>query len=133
MQEPPKESPEKKALREKLELAKKEGLMTKIFFFVPNIVGYIRITCLIIAFWHLKSDYRIFMAFYIASYILDQVDGMAARHFKQCIYWLTTWNRQQIWSHAGHAHRQMCHRFALDYVRLLGHSLVWILFVYGAY
>ncbi len=76
--------PSKDYVKAKLEIAKKEGLMTKVFLFVPNLVGYIRITCLIIAFWHLKTDYRIFMAFYIASYILDQVDGMAARSFNQC-------------------------------------------------
>jgi len=77
---------EREAFKKKLELAKQEGLLTKVLLFVPNLVGYTRITCLIIAFWHLKSDYRIFLAFYIASYILDQVDGMAARRYKQCIF-----------------------------------------------
>ena len=68
----------------KLKIAQSEGLPTKVFFFIPNIVGYIRILCLVIAFFHCTSNYRVFVVFYVASYILDQVDGMAARHFKQC-------------------------------------------------
>jgi CDP-diacylglycerol--inositol 3-phosphatidyltransferase len=75
---------EEQRIQELLSSANKEGLPTKVFLFIPNIVGYIRIICLLIAFTYAVTDYRIFMAFYIMSYILDQVDGMAARHFNQC-------------------------------------------------
>ena len=56
----------------------------KILLFAPNIVGYFRITFLIISFVFFYSNPILFMIFYGASYILDFVDGMLARRFHQC-------------------------------------------------
>ena len=75
---------EKKVLEAKLQEAEKLGLPAKVFLYVPNLVGYLRIISLVVAFAGYQYSYIIFMAGYIFSYILDQVDGMAARHFNQC-------------------------------------------------
>ncbi len=74
----------KKSLERKLELAKNEGLPLRVFMYIPNIVGYIRIACLIVAYSNCLTNPRIFVLFYGASYVLDQVDGMTARAFGQC-------------------------------------------------
>ena len=61
-----------------------EHIVLKIFFYLPNIVGYIRIACLVAAFIYVEKNCLVFIVFYAASHILDQVDGMVARRFNQC-------------------------------------------------
>lgn len=70
--------------RELLELAGKEKLPLKIFFYIPNIIDYARLACILIAFWHFNTNYVIFLACYVASHALDFVDGPMARRLGQC-------------------------------------------------
>jgi hypothetical protein len=93
---------ERKALEAKLEEAQRRGLPQKVFLYVPNLVGYMRIISLVVGFAGYQYSYIIFMAGYIFSYILDQVDGMAARYFNQCTSQPLS-NRQQVWGDARHA------------------------------
>ena len=93
---------EKKKLEAKIAEVEKLQLARKVFLYIPNLVGYLRILSLVIGFAFCEYNYRIFMAGYIFSYILDQVDGMAARHFNQCTD-RRYLDRQQVWSDAGYA------------------------------
>jgi len=55
---------------------------TKVFYFIPNIIGYIRIILACIAFWQYNSPFLFFFC-YALSEFLDAVDGYAARLFHQ--------------------------------------------------
>ena len=59
---------------------------TKIATFVPNLIGYIRFILLLISpYFALSKDYwYVFAICYSLSYLLDAVDGHAARYFDQC-------------------------------------------------
>ena len=55
------------------------------------IVGYVRLVCLFIALMIMNGlvgdeNPGLAVAFYMASVLLDEVDGMAARKFKQGWY-----------------------------------------------
>ncbi|XP_062511018.1 CDP-diacylglycerol--inositol 3-phosphatidyltransferase-like isoform X2 [Corticium candelabrum] len=59
-----------------------------VFLFIPNLVGYVRLVCLFIALMIMNGlvgdeNPGLAVAFYMASVLLDEVDGMAARKFKQ--------------------------------------------------
>mmetsp|Transcript_29716 Transcript_29716/g.52159 ORF Transcript_29716/g.52159 Transcript_29716/m.52159 type:complete len:197 (-) Transcript_29716:46-636(-) len=51
------------------------------FFYIPNIIDYFRVVSLIIACQ--GSDLH-FVIWYSISYLLDAIDGEAARYFNQC-------------------------------------------------
>jgi len=70
--------------KETLAIASKENLQLKIFLYVPNLIGYLRFVCVLIAFWHFKTNYMVFIISYVISHILDAADGLAARHLNQC-------------------------------------------------
>mmetsp|Transcript_38724 Transcript_38724/g.91384 ORF Transcript_38724/g.91384 Transcript_38724/m.91384 type:complete len:219 (+) Transcript_38724:99-755(+) len=53
-----------------------------VYFFIPNIIGYVRIITGILAFY-MAHDWKAFFGFYFISYFLDCLDGLAARKFKQ--------------------------------------------------
>jgi len=48
------------------------------FFYIANVIGYIRIACIVIAAIYSEST-LVFISFYVASYALDAVDGPVAR------------------------------------------------------
>lgn len=54
-----------------------------VFLFIPNIIGYIRILLLAYSFYHILSDYKLALASYLLSCLLDAFDGLAARMFDQ--------------------------------------------------
>ena len=57
--------------------------MNKIFFYVPNLIGYARIIFMFIAFHYSELNPYIFFICYTISQTLDMFDGMAARAFNQ--------------------------------------------------
>ncbi|KAF2360663.1 CDP-alcohol phosphatidyltransferase [Trinorchestia longiramus] len=60
-------------------------LDTQILFFVPNLIGYVRLLLVVSAFCFLTWEcYSYFVVFYAFSITLDGIDGWAARKLKQC-------------------------------------------------
>ncbi|KAG5476277.1 hypothetical protein GH5_05276 [Leishmania sp. Ghana 2012 LV757] len=57
---------------------------TKIFYFVPNIIGYARMVASIAAYVVARDCPALCLALYTASFALDTADGMAARALDQC-------------------------------------------------
>ena len=53
--------------------------MTHILLYVPNIIGYIRLTFMIASWIVAFSNMELYLYFYAASYLLDMADGYAAR------------------------------------------------------
>jgi CDP-diacylglycerol--inositol 3-phosphatidyltransferase len=57
---------------------------TKVLFYYPNLIGYIRIICMIVAFYYAKIDWKITVISYLLAFCGDVVDGFVARAFNQC-------------------------------------------------
>jgi len=57
---------------------------SKIFFYIPNLIGYSRILFAVISFYYIYTDFIKFYIFYSLSAVLDIADGYAARSFNQC-------------------------------------------------
>jgi CDP-diacylglycerol--inositol 3-phosphatidyltransferase len=59
---------------------------TKIFYYIPNIIGYLRIVCTLCSiYWAFNEKYWYYtLQYYMISFILDGVDGFCARLFNQC-------------------------------------------------
>ena len=55
----------------------------KVFLFIPNLVGYIRLLLVIFAYSVRNENFGLFAISYFVSFILDAADGFAARLFKQ--------------------------------------------------
>mmetsp|Transcript_12404 Transcript_12404/g.14681 ORF Transcript_12404/g.14681 Transcript_12404/m.14681 type:complete len:201 (+) Transcript_12404:24-626(+) len=54
------------------------------FLYVPNIIDYLRVVSLVYAMYgNAESDWH-FVTWYSVSYLLDAIDGEAARYFNQC-------------------------------------------------
>lgn len=61
--------------------------MHRVYFFLPNIIGYVRIALLAASIHGMFNEMPLFgIAFYMLSYLLDALDGITARTFNQCIY-----------------------------------------------
>jgi len=58
-------------------------LSKNVFLFVPNIIGYVRIILLILSCYFMHHQWTTAVFCYIASVLLDAVDGHAARYFSQ--------------------------------------------------
>lgn len=54
-----------------------------IFLFIPNIIGYARIILAIVSFYYMSTDYVTACCCYVASGLLDALDGHAARLLNQ--------------------------------------------------
>lgn len=54
-----------------------------VYFYIPNIIGYIRVIMNIVAFAICFSNKFIFAILYFISFACDALDGMAARKFNQ--------------------------------------------------
>lgn len=69
--------------------------MVSVALFLPNIIGYVRAITGIISFLFVDTNPKyvcstcmicsLFCCFYFFSYILDAMDGVAARKFNQCL------------------------------------------------
>ncbi|XP_070572093.1 uncharacterized protein [Ptychodera flava] len=58
--------------------------MTKnVFLYIPNIIGYIRLLLLFVAYFYFERWQTMFIIIYTISMILDGVDGYAARKLNQ--------------------------------------------------
>lgn len=59
--------------------------MVSTWLYVPNLIGYVRIITGLAAFMYAfdKAQHGTFFALYAFSYLLDAVDGVAARALKQ--------------------------------------------------
>eukprot|EP01029_Cantina_marsupialis_P029411 TRINITY_DN780282_c0_g1_i1.p1 TRINITY_DN780282_c0_g1~~TRINITY_DN780282_c0_g1_i1.p1 ORF type:complete len:230 (+),score=32.48 TRINITY_DN780282_c0_g1_i1:46-690(+) len=58
--------------------------MSKVVWFVPNLIGYVRIILAFIAFYFAFDKPCVFLSCYSLSYLLDALDGYAARSLNQC-------------------------------------------------
>ncbi|CAI8023262.1 CDP-diacylglycerol--inositol 3-phosphatidyltransferase 1 [Geodia barretti] len=54
-----------------------------VLFYVPNLIGYMRLLFLITA-WIFYDNIYVFLPFYAAAAFLDGIDGWAARMMGQC-------------------------------------------------
>ena len=54
-----------------------------IFLYIPNILDYLRVVFVALAFFYSNTSPNIFFISYFISFCLDLFDGMAARHFNQ--------------------------------------------------
>ncbi|XP_077234747.1 CDP-diacylglycerol--inositol 3-phosphatidyltransferase 1-like isoform X1 [Tasmannia lanceolata] len=65
-------------------MAKKstEGTL-RVYLYIPNIIGYMRVLMNCIAFARCFSDKKLFAALYFISFICDGLDGWFARKFNQ--------------------------------------------------
>jgi len=59
-------------------------MVSQIYFFVPNLIGYSRIILAAAAIYFSFTSYTLFFICYALSQILDQWDGYAARYYDQC-------------------------------------------------
>uniref|UniRef100_A0A8C4PWJ9 CDP-diacylglycerol--inositol 3-phosphatidyltransferase n=1 Tax=Eptatretus burgeri TaxID=7764 RepID=A0A8C4PWJ9_EPTBU len=57
-------------------------MVENVFLFVPNVIGYVRLVCLLLAWFSFKSPIA-FVLFYSIFAILDAVDGAVARRLSQ--------------------------------------------------
>lgn len=55
-----------------------------VLLYYPNIVGYIRVVCMVLSFYYAKSNWKRALVYYLAAFIGDVVDGHVARSFDQC-------------------------------------------------
>ncbi|XP_075236397.1 CDP-diacylglycerol--inositol 3-phosphatidyltransferase-like [Lycorma delicatula] len=54
-----------------------------VLFFVPNIIGYVRLLLMFVSFYYMPFNYIVSSLCYVISGLLDAVDGFAARYFNQ--------------------------------------------------
>ncbi|KYR00594.1 hypothetical protein DLAC_02613 [Tieghemostelium lacteum] len=59
-------------------------MVSKVYTYIPNLIGYGRVIFAIMAFVYSYEDYKKFFVFYALSALLDMADGHAARYFNQC-------------------------------------------------
>jgi len=60
------------------------GKVSAIYFYVPNLIGYVRVISAILAFFVVWDHPDLFFLFYFISQALDAADGVAARALNQC-------------------------------------------------
>ncbi|XP_018008520.1 CDP-diacylglycerol--glycerol-3-phosphate 3-phosphatidyltransferase isoform X1 [Hyalella azteca] len=78
-----------------------------ILLYLPNLIGYVRLVCVVAAFWLLTLGHNgCFVIFYAVSIILDGIDGWVARKLQQCSQfgaWLDVvidnTSRALLWAH----------------------------------
>lgn len=64
--------------------AKKQVTALTVLLYVPNLIGYFRCVLLVVGALFLKSNPIVWMSCYFVSFVLDGLDGMAARYLGQC-------------------------------------------------
>jgi CDP-diacylglycerol--inositol 3-phosphatidyltransferase len=61
--------------------------MASIYWYVPNLIGYTRVILLVLALYYIyNGSLMLGGTFYIASYLLDAMDGVTARALNQCMH-----------------------------------------------
>jgi len=55
----------------------------QVLFFYPNLIGYLRIACMLGAFCYADHDWKITLTLYLLAFGGDVVDGWFARRFNQ--------------------------------------------------
>ncbi|KAI0982006.1 hypothetical protein GJ496_000707 [Pomphorhynchus laevis] len=58
-------------------------MQKNVFFYVPNLIGYVRILLLILFIFTMSNNCIHSIVYYLVSAILDAVDGHAARYYNQ--------------------------------------------------
>ncbi|KAL9641957.1 hypothetical protein ABK040_004014 [Willaertia magna] len=56
----------------------------KIYLYIPNIIGYLRVTLSLLSFFLYETYPKLVLIMYTLSFLLDGLDGIAARHYNQC-------------------------------------------------
>ncbi|EFC39547.1 predicted protein [Naegleria gruberi] len=56
----------------------------KIYFYIPNLIGYLRVFLSLLSFFIYESYPGTVIVIYTTSFVLDGLDGIAARHYNQC-------------------------------------------------
>lgn len=54
-----------------------------VYLYVPNLIGYARVVLALVGYGFALSNYRLTLASYMISQLLDAADGYAARALKQ--------------------------------------------------
>lgn len=57
---------------------------TDVLLYYPNIIGYLRVLCMLLSFVFAKTAWEISVTFYLLAFVGDVVDGYVARAFNQC-------------------------------------------------
>ena len=57
--------------------------MVSVYFYVPNLIGYVRVLLALVGYGMALTDYRVTIGSYLLSQLLDAADGYAARALKQ--------------------------------------------------
>ena len=56
----------------------------RVFWYVPNIIGYVRVGCYLASFIsHSRGNWQLCIGLYAIAFILDEFDGRAARAYNQ--------------------------------------------------
>ena len=55
--------------------------MNKIYFYVPNLIGYVRLVLMIYSFFIYRKNFTKFFIVYFLGFALDDLDGRLARLF----------------------------------------------------
>ena len=56
---------------------------TQVIFYYPNLIGYLRVICMVVSFYYALSNWQIALIAYCCAFVGDVVDGYVARAFKQ--------------------------------------------------
>src|SRR3989338_9881913 len=59
-------------------------MVSQVYFFIPNLIGYTRIILAAVAFYYAERYYGVFFVCYGLSALMDELDGRFARKFNQC-------------------------------------------------
>ncbi|TMW60211.1 hypothetical protein Poli38472_000253 [Pythium oligandrum] len=57
---------------------------TPVFFYVPNLIGYVRVVLSLYSLYVALDDYKTSVLCYALSFVCDYFDGFFARWFNQC-------------------------------------------------
>ena len=55
-----------------------------VLLYYPNLVGYLRVLCMVMSFVNSIHDWKMSVAFYLMAFVGDVVDGYIARACNQC-------------------------------------------------
>jgi len=61
----------------------RDPLAENIFFFLPNVIGYVRVILAVVSFHYMPDDHIAASIAYILSALLDAIDGYLARRYNQ--------------------------------------------------
>jgi CDP-diacylglycerol--inositol 3-phosphatidyltransferase len=56
---------------------------THVLLYYPNLIGYLRVLCMVLSFYFALTHWQLTLIYYSAAFVGDVVDGHVARAFKQ--------------------------------------------------